>query len=634
MVGKESKTLLLNKRSITILCPLRKVLQTMIHGNIEGIRNSILNELEQLYDLVIPSYTVINNEIIQPLCQLTNFLGREISVGVDRKGKVISVTVGDSNTAPIPHQNDMDYKLCGIRIIHTHPGGNPALSLPDVTALMHLKLDCMLAIGVKEGKMTGISLGFCDVQDHKLSYQVTAPMSLKELEIFDYPGYIKMVQKKLLSLETNKVIDADTKERAILVSCDSQEMLDELEELAQACDVVVVGQVFQKRQRMDPAFYVGKGKAQELALERQITQADVLIFDDELSGTQIRNLMNITGCKVIDRTTLILEIFAVRARTREAKLQVELAQLNYRTTRPIPSGTHERSGGGIGSKGPGEKKLEIDRRSIMQRIETLQQELSKLKKVRKTQREKRLASSIPQVALVGYTNVGKSTLRNHLGDLYSSKDQPTKQGVFAEDMLFATLETTTRALTLPDQRIITLTDTVGFIRKLSHNLVEAFQSTLEEVKEADLLLHLVDASSESVVKELQAVETVLMEIEALEIPSILVLNKMDYVEEYNRQEIETLITSSSLLNYKHKIWISAKKDLNLKALLSIISDQLPNTMHEESYLIPYSQQNMVAFLHRNGIIVKEEYLEQGTLIQAQVNDETWNKMKEFLGGIL
>ena len=200
-------------------------------------------------------------------------------------------------------------------------------------------------------------------------------------------------------------------------------------------------------------------------------------------------------------------------------------------------------------------------------------------------------------------------------------------------MLFATLETTTRALTLPDHRTITLTDTVGFIRKLSHNLVEAFQSTLEEVKEADLLLHLVDPSSESVVKELQAVEKVLMEIEALEIPSILVLNKMDRVTDDKRKEIETLLAGSSLLQYKHIIWISAKKDLNLNELLKVISDQLPNTLRTGDYLIPYSQQNMVAFLHRNGIIIKQEYLEEGTLIQAQVNEEIWNKTKEFLGGI-
>ena len=598
----------------------------MIHGNIEGIRNSILNELEQLYNITIEPYTVINEEITTPLCILTQYLNREISVGVDRKGNVISVTVGDSNTASIPHHNESDNKLCGIRIIHTHPGGHSGLSLPDVTALMHLKLDCMVAIGVKDGKMTDISLGFCDIQNNKLSYRTTHPMSMEEAASFSYEEYVRAVQKKLLTLMEN----SDEKERAILVSCDSQEMLDELEELAHACDVVVVGQTLQRRSKMDPAFYVGKGKAQELALQKQIARANVLIFDDELSGTQIRNLMNITGCKIIDRTTLILEIFANRARTREAKLQIELAQLNYRTTRPIPLGSEERAGGGIGSKGPGEKKLEIDRRNIMQRIEALRQELQKLKKVRKTQRERRVTSSTPNVALVGYTNVGKSTIRNHLAKNYSAKLLTSKEDVLAKDMLFATLETTTRAISLLDGRSITLTDTIGFIRKLSHNLVEAFQSTLEEVKESDLLLHVIDASSESVIKELQAVEKVLADIEADKIPSILVFNKMDGVEKEDLQTIESTILSSSTLNYTNTIWISAKKNLNINQLLKLISSLLPNTLKEATYLIPYNEQSMVAFLHRNSLVKKEEYQELGTLITAEVNEETWNKMQAFL----
>ena len=598
----------------------------MIHGNIEGIRNSILNELKQLYNINIPPYTVITEEIITPLCILTQYLNREISLGVDRKGNVVSVTVGDSNTASIPHLNERDNKLCGIRIIHTHPGGNSALSLADVTALMHLKLDCMIALGVKNGKVTDISLGFCDAQENKLSYRMTHPMSLKQLSTFAYDEQVRIAQKRLLTV----IDDLDKRERAILVSCDKQEMLDELEELAGACDVLVVGQVLQRRHKMDPTFYIGKGKAHELALHKQIKGANVLIFDDELSGTQMRNLMNITGCKVIDRTTLILEIFANRARTREAKLQVELAQLNYRTTRPIPSGSEERAGGGIGSKGPGEKKLEIDRRNIMHRIEALQEELQKLKKIRKTQRERRLTSSTPNVALVGYTNVGKSTVRNHLASAYSSKANNFKEGVLAKNMLFATLETTTRAITLADGRTITLTDTIGFIRKLSHNLVEAFQSTLEEVKESDLLLHLIDASSESAIKELQAVEKVLLEMEAQEIPSILIFNKMDRVKEEDRQNIESTILNSSVLDYKDIIWISAKKELNIAPLLSLVSSLLPNTLKKATYLVPYNEQGMVAFLHRNSIVIHEEYQELGTLITADVDDETWNKMQAFL----
>ena len=600
----------------------------MIHGNISGIRSSILGELERLYDIIIPSYLAITQEIIDPLCVLTQHLGREISVGVDRRGKVVSVTVGDSHTASIPHLNDHPNKLSGIRIIHTHPNGDCALSLPDVTALMQLKLDCMIAIGVSDGQLSGISLGFCDLKDNKLSYQVTGPVSLKRLETFAYADYIKLVQDKLFAIETNHI--SPDQERAILVSCDNNEMLDELEELTMACDVAVVGKVLQKRRQPDVAFYVGKGKAQELALQRQITQANVLIFDDELSGVQIRNLMNICGCKVIDRTTLILEIFANRARTKEAKLQIELAQLSYRMTRPIPLGSQERGGGGIGSKGPGEKKLEIDRRNIMHRIESLQQGLQKLKKVRDTQRERRISGDTPNVALVGYTNVGKSTIRNHFAKLYPVTAEKTKEGVLAKNMLFATLETTTRAITLEDGRNITLTDTIGFIRKLSHNLVEAFQSTLEEVKESDLLLHVIDASSQAAIQELQAVEKVLEEIEAHEIPAILVLNKMDHISQENLEDIQATILASSYLTYKDVIWISAKKGLHMDQLLDLVSSSLPNTLRKASYLIPYSEQSMVAFLHRNALVIDEAYLEAGTLMTAQVDEQTWNKMKAFL----
>lgn len=591
----------------------------MIYGSIEGIKNSILDKLENLYELSINRENVFEKELSSVLCEVTNQIGREVSAAIDRKGRVISVAVGDSTTVEMPLIDIKERKLSGVRIIHTHPNGLSTLSALDLSALIKLKLDCIVALSERDGKCAEASLGFCSVENDGLVPETIGPLSVENAMEFDFLDRVKYIE----SILKHNDIEEDESERAILVGIESDESLDELEELAKACDVKVIHKVLQKRSKVDPAFYIGKGKVEEISMLRQALKANVIIFDDELDGSQVRNLEDITGAKVIDRTTLILDIFARRARTKEAKIQVELAQLKYRLPRLTGLGTVlSRTGGGIGTRGPGEKKLETDRRHIRERIYDLNSELEKIKKHRETQREKR--TEIPKVSLVGYTNAGKSTLRNKLCDIAMPKDSTVKEKVFEADMLFATLDITIRAIVLPDNRLITLTDTVGFVRKLPHDLVEAFKSTLEEVVYADLLLHVVDASSNTALEQIKAVDAVLKELGVQEKPVILLLNKIDKADKKNVDLIKD--------TYKHSnyIEISAKENINLDVLLNEILKALPYTLIKAEFLIPYSEQSAAAFLHRNANIEKEEFREEGTYIAAQVDEEVYNKCKKYI----
>lgn len=593
----------------------------MIYGNIEGIRNSILDQLEDIYDVKVPKYSVCTYEIIEKISKISSQLEREVSIGIDRKGNVISVAVGDSTSVEMPLIDIREKKLSGVRIIHTHPNGISRLSALDLSALLKLKLDCIMAVGIMDGKITDTTLGFCFVENENLIDEELANLSIEDalnLNILDRISHIEDV------IRNNNVIEDDT-EKAILVGCDSEESLNELKELAEACDIPVLFKIFQNRNKIDAAYYIGTGKVEEIAMLRQTYRANLVIFDDELSGSQVRNLEEALGTKVIDRTTLILEIFARRAKTREAKIQVELAQLKYRSSRLAGLGTIlSRTGGGIGTRGPGEKKLETDRRHIKERIYDLTDELKKIKKNRETQREKRKKQNIPQISLVGYTNAGKSTLRNILCDFAALKDNQNKEKVFEADMLFATLDITTRAINLLDNRLATLTDTVGFVRKLPHELVEAFKSTLEEVIFSDLLCHIVDASSPYAQEQIYAVENVLGELGVREKPIILVLNKIDKTTEEQLNDLK-------LNNDKFPVVeISAKQGVNLEGLLGLISEELPYTLKRADFLIPYSEQQVVAFLHRNGKIVEEEYRDNGTFIKADVDDEVYNKCENYL----
>lgn len=597
----------------------------MIFGNIDGIKKSYLEELERLYKVKVLKDEVCSVEIIDIISRLTSILDREISIAVDRRGKIVSIAIGDSTSVELAMIDIREKRLSGVRVIHTHPNGFSNLSALDLSALLKLKLDAIMAIGVYDGKITDYSLAMLTITNDLLDYEEKLNLSIEEvlsIHILDKIHYVEGLIKE-------KEIVEDEGERAILVGSDTKESLEELKELTKACDIPVLELVYQSRSKIDPAFYIGKGKVLEIASLRQSKHANLIIFDDELSGSQVRNLEAAIGAKVIDRTTLILEIFARRARSKESKIQVELAQLKYRMGRLQGLGTVlSRTGGGIGTRGPGEKKLETDRRHIKETIYDLNDELKKIKKTREVQREKRTKESIPKVSLVGYTNAGKSTLRNKLCDVAAQKEVQGKEKVFEADMLFATLDITTRSIILKNKGVVTITDTVGFVRKLPHDLVEAFKSTLEEVIYSDLLCHIVDTSSDHALDQIKAVEEVLEELGAKDKETILVLNKIDKATDEQIEEIKKICSEYKIIE------ISAKEGINLDNLLDLIEEKLPYKMKKCEYLIPYDRSDMNSYLHRNGRVLKEEYKDNGTFMVVEVEDEVYNKSKDFIVNII
>ena len=396
----------------------------------------------------------------------------------------------------------------------------------------------------------------------------------------------------------------------------------ELANLAEAAEVEVLGNILQNKDAVDVTYFIGKGKVEEIKDFAQSMDANLIIFNHELSGSQLRNLEDEIQIDIIDRTTLILEIFARRATTKEGKLQVELAQLNYRLPRLVGMGIQmSRTGAGIGTRGPGEKKLETDRRHIKSRIFEIEKELKDIEKNRGVQRAQRIKSSLPIVALVGYTNAGKSTIMNEIIKL--NPEHSEDKEVFEKDMLFATLDTSLRKATMKNGNEFLLTDTVGFVSRLPHSLINAFKSTLEEVIFSDLILHVVDASSEEALSQMQAVNKVLQELNCHEKKTILVLNKCDVASE------EQLLNIHEQYPDLPCIEISAKQEKNIDGLLEALKEALPQQTKICSYLIPYQESAMVAYLHRNAIIQEERYEDQGTFIQAIVNLEVENYCKKY-----
>jgi len=591
----------------------------MINGNIEGIKKSILERLEMLFDEKILKEQLFSKEIVDTLCFCTNHIDREISVAINRRGEVKEISIGDSSTVRMPQISIKQKKLSGFRIIHTHPNGNPRLSAIDLSALIKLKLDCMVSIGVLEGEFNGVSIGFCDVYNYMMIPKTTLNLNLQEALDFDFLKRVYEIEKIIREVED---IDED-KERAILVGIDDIETLIELEELSFACNLEVVQKVLQRKHKSEAATFIGSGKLDELSLMCQATRANVVIFDDELSGSQVRNIEEVVGVKVIDRTVLILEIFAKRAKSRESKIQVELAQLNYRYSRLTGYGTVlSRLGGGIGTRGPGETKLETDRRHIRNRITELKHQLERVVRNREVQRNSR--SSLPVVALVGYTNAGKSTLRNNFCTEYAPRDQRGNEGVFEANILFATLDTTTRMIITEDSREILLIDTVGFIRKLPHELIEAFKSTLEEVINADLLIHVVDASSEYALDQIDAVETVLEDLNCSDKKQIVLLNKMDIVSENKIAFLKGELSSKKVLE------ISAKNNVNFDKIMTLIQEELPESLVKVKFLIPYNRSDINAYFHEYGKVLEETFEEDGTIVNVMVNDKTKNKFKDYI----
>lgn len=415
--------------------------------------------------------------------------------------------------------------------------------------------------------------------------------------------------------ENNEVIKNDSY-KTILVGLSMGEdisySMQELSQLAEAANAEVLGQMIQNLEKPNTATFIGKGKVEELAEMCKTMEADTVIFNNELSGMQIRNLEEAIGVKVIDRTILILDIFAARATSREGKLQVELAQLQYRMPRLLGFGKSlSRLGGGIGTRGPGEKKLETDRRHIERRMDDIKAEIASIKNVRSTQRSRREKSEIPVVALVGYTNSGKSALMNRLLALEENQDK----SVFEKDMLFATLDTSQRKITLDGNKEFILIDTVGFVSKLPHQLVNAFKATLEEVNYADLLLHIVDSTFDNKEFHIDVTNRVINEIGASDKEKIMVYNKIDLCEETFPEA---------------DICISAKYGNNIDALMEIIKEKIFAGHREVKMLIPYTRGDITSYLQEKANVLETTYEAEGTIIRVELGEADFNRLEQYI----
>ena len=412
--------------------------------------------------------------------------------------------------------------------------------------------------------------------------------------------------------------------RAILVGLslgeDISYSLEELEGLAEAAGIETLGVLTQNAEKVNAATYIGKGKLEELAELVHNMEADLVVFNDELSGMQLRNIEEACGCRVIDRTILILDIFADRATSMEGKLQVELAQLQYRMPRLLGFGKSlSRLGGGIGTRGPGEKKLETDRRHIQRRMDEIRKEIAEVKENRAVQRSKRQKSGLPVVALVGYTNAGKSSILNRL---LAMNDKEDKQ-VFEKDMLFATLDTAQRLVSLDDRCSFILIDTVGFVSKLPHALVDAFKATLEEVVQADLLLHVVDASFEGCDFQIEVTKEVLKSLGADGKPSITVYNKIDLL---TPQEL----ADKQLTSGMDSCFVSTKTGEGYEELLSRIRKELFSDRQRVQLLIPYDKGGIVSSILEKTAPIETKYEENGTLLTVELGEQDRGRYAEYI----
>lgn len=564
-----------------------------IHGNTAGIRDSLLETMQQMYDYPIDRDEFIPVDLAHLLAEYSHELRREISVYISRNGEVLDITIGSDTQVPLKEwrlRRSSD-KLSRVRCIHTHPSGSPLLSDVDVAALRSLYLDAMAAIGIDaQGRVLGISAAFLgEKKDGMPSVRFAPPVSLQHLPQEMWMDEIARSEEWVTEGEEGP---SDAAERALLVGIESDESLDELAALCESAGGVPVGRVLQKRSQPDGATYLGSGRAEQLSLDAQALEANLIIVDDELTGVQAARLEEITGVKVIDRTTLILDIFARRASSSEGKLQVELAQLTYRAARLVGSRQAlSRLAGGIGTRGPGESKLEIDRRRIRERMVDLRAQLRELEKQRALRRKSREKGLMPVVALVGYTNTGKSTLLNRLSGAE----------VYTKDELFATLDAVSRRVLLPGGDAFILTDSVGFIRKLPTELIEAFQSTLEAAAQADVLVIVSDASNSEAMQQHQVVEEVLKSLGAVTQPRIEVLNKCDAA------------APDALPLLRDAVRISALSGEGVEKLLARIAALIRQRERRYRVLVPFHQYALLNELRQQGRIAQEEHRDDGTL---------------------
>ena len=584
-------------------------MKTQVNGNITGVRDAMLARLESLYSYEPEDGAFLPRELMKLLAECSCAMNREIAVYMTRDGEIVNVAVGTDCDVELT-----DYRLrrnaerlSGVRCVHTHPDGDGRLSDVDLSALKIFRYDAMTAVGVKDGEPTFVQTAFLGEAD---SVVMDEPVRWYRVPDAEWTARIAQSDAVVGREKAREV--AEGREKAVLMGIESMESLEELRRLAETAGAEVAGVFLQKREKPDSALFIGSGRAEELARDCQALEADLCIFDEELTGIQARNLEDILRIRVIDRTTLILDIFAQRASSAEGKLQVELAQLQYRSARLIGLGTvMSRLAGGIGTRGPGESKLEISRRRIRERTAELRRRLDELEKQRSIRRKSRERNEVPVVALVGYTNAGKSTLLNAL----------TGADVYVEDQLFATLDAVSRRMETAEKTPYLLTDTVGFIRKLPHTLVSAFRSTLEEAVLADVLVIVSDGSSPDMLRQHDTVEEVLRELGATEQKRIEVINKCD--------------AADPAPAFPGAILISAKTGEGLDELEAAIAAALQESCAPVTFSVPFSRYGILSEIHAAGRVLAEEHTAEGTDVTVMMAREDAERMiRKYGAGIV
>lgn len=488
----------------------------------ENLKKEYKIKLQSFIDKTFSKSDFIDLGLLEALKDVTTGTGLECAVFLTRKNQLDNLVVGEANKVSFTNDSGIRNRLNGIRLIHTHPNGNGALSEMDKTALLSNGFDCICAVGILDGKYTNAQIGFINNGGVDLINIPFAGYINKYDLLNKIDDYNKLFIQNYNTMHSTEI----ERSKAILVGVELRKdediisSLDELKSLASTANIDVLDSLFQRRNIPDGKYFIGEGKLEEIKEKVQLTGADMVIFDNELTGSKQKNLEDAIGVKVIDRSMLILDIFAGRARTNEGKLQVQLAQLKFSLPRlNALNSTHDRFGGGVGMRGPGETKLELNRRIIEKNIQKIERDLDRVKKQRQVSRNNRQQNKTT-VAIVGYTNSGKSTLLNLL----------TRSNVYQKDELFATLDTTTRNLWLGEGKELLLTDTVGFINKLPHEFIEAFNSTLEETIYSDVLIHVVDISNKDYKKQMKVVEDLLHKLN-VNCPIITVYNKIDKLSE-------------------------------------------------------------------------------------------------------
>ncbi len=542
-----------------------------VYGNISGLKSSEREQLERVYRRRIPPQSLITQELARYLTQLSQSLGRQLGVLINRKGAITHVLAGDAKAVYIPSLADYPLgrrALRGLRLVHTHLKEEP-LTEDDITDLALLRLDYVAAIGVREGEPGGIEAAYL-LPEAADGGKLHETVSERDFYRFDL-RFGEFIQALEGEMDRRRVFSpADKRERALLVSASAkpkyelEESMEELKELAQSADVNVVGSAIQRVKEINPKYLMGEGRLKEIIINALNRGATLLIFDQELNPSQIRSITELTEVKVIDRSQLILDIFAKRAHSREGKVQVELAQLRYMLPKLTGKGTAmSRLMGGIGGRGPGETKLEVDRRRVRERLAFLERELKQISEARRQRKHRRVERGIPIISIVGYTNAGKSTLLNAL----------TKSTTVVEQKMFATLDTASRRLRFPREREVIITDTVGFIRDLPKDLVAAFKATLEELEDADLLMHVVDISNPRFPQQMESVRKILDELKLADKPRLLAFNKADKLAMAERNAVHSRYGG---------VLVSAKNPRTFGPLLSAIENALWRENIEEA----------------------------------------------------